>query len=197
MENQKLEKLVCILRGMVLIVFVCNIIALFAVPMLVLLSPKQLIGAGLEGAARMLGISTAASDEFYFPFTLFFFIAWLGVWESMYHAVLTMFLWVCGICTAIILWQAKNVLDIMLQGSPFVAENALYLKKASLCCFVISFAAFCRTVWGFFYYKSLSPLLTYNFLFCPIFLMGGLLFLVMSALFRQAAEMKAENDLTI
>ena len=37
----------------------------------------------------------------------------------------------------------------------------------------------------------------YNALFVPIFILGGLLCLVMSALFRQAAELKAENDLTI
>ena len=153
---------------------------------------------GIITAARIaITAITITSSTIVKPFLFVFFLSWLAVWETAYHAVLTMFLWVCGICTAIILWQAKNVLDILLRGSPFVTENALHLKKAALCCFVISFAAFCRTVWGFFYYQSLSPLLTYNFLFCPIFLMGGLLFLVMSALFRQAAEMKAENDLTI
>ncbi|MFQ9916530.1 MAG: DUF2975 domain-containing protein [Flavonifractor plautii] len=52
-------------------------------------------------------------------------------------------------------------------------------------------------VWGLFYYGSVAPLLTYNALFVPIFILGGLLCLVMSALFRQAAELKAENDLTI
>ncbi len=50
---------------------------------------------------------------------------------------------------------------------------------------------------GLFYYGSVAPLLTYNALFVPIFILGGLLCLVMSALFRQAAELKAENDLTI
>ena len=52
-------------------------------------------------------------------------------------------------------------------------------------------------VWGLFYYQSIASLLTYNALFVPIFLLGGLLCLVVSALFRQAAELKAENDLTI
>jgi predicted membrane channel-forming protein YqfA (hemolysin III family) len=47
------------------------------------------------------------------------------------------------------------------------------------------------------YYSSLLPLTTYNALFVPIFAMAGLLCLVMSALFHQAAEMKAESDLTI
>jgi len=40
-------------------------------------------------------------------------------------------------------------------------------------------------------------LFTYNFLFVPMFLLAGLLCMVMSALFRQAAELKADHDLTI
>ena len=76
-------------------------------------------------------------------------------------------------------------------------DNAKSLKRAAVCCFVISGAALARLIWGFAYYQSIAPLLTYNALFVPIFLMGGLLFMVMSALFRQAAELKAENDLTI
>ena len=54
-----------------------------------------------------------------------------------------------------------------------------------------------RVVFSIFYYRSPMPLATYNALFVPMFAMGGLLCLVMSALFRQAAELKAENDLTI
>ena len=68
---------------------------------------------------------------------------------------------------------------------------------AAVCCFLIAAAALARVVWGLFYYGSVAPLLTYNALFVPIFILGGLLCLVMSALFRQAAELKAENDLTI
>ena len=52
-------------------------------------------------------------------------------------------------------------------------------------------------VFGLLFSRSLAPLLTSNALFVPIFAMFGLLCLIMSALFRQAAELKAENDLTI
>lgn len=52
-------------------------------------------------------------------------------------------------------------------------------------------------MWGICYYRSVMPILTYNFLFVPVFLIAGLVCLVMSALFRQATEMKVENDLTI
>ena len=115
----------------------------------------------------------------------------------MNWSVLTLFLLSCGTCTAVILWQGKRVLDTILKGDPFVLDNAKSLKRAAVCCFVISGAALVRVIWGLAYYQSIAPLLTYNALFVPIFLMGGLLFMVMSALFRQAAELKAENDLTI
>ena len=197
MEKVNLQKLIRILRTLVIVVFVCNILALFLVPALVILSPKGLLVAGLDDLKYLFGIESPPDDIMYFPVIFALALAGIAVWESWYHAVLSVFLWACGICTAVILWQAKRVLDTMLQRSPFVMENAQALRTAAVACFVISGASALRTVWGFFYYKSLEPLLTYNFLFCPMFLMAGLLFLVMSALFRQAAELKAENDLTI
>ena len=66
---------------------------------------------------------------------------------------------------------------------PSASDGRLYVPSAS--------------IWGLWFYQSLRPLATYNALFVPIFTMFGLLCLVMSALFRQATEMKAENDLTI
>ena len=91
----------------------------------------------------------------------------------------------------------KRQLDTILAGNTFTFENAANMRRAAVCCFLISAAALGRTVWGLCFYRSLMPLLTYNALFVPIFLMAGLLCMVMSALFRQAAELKAENDLTI
>ncbi len=114
-----------------------------------------------------------------------------------YHAVLTAFLMFCGVCTAVVLWQGRRVLDTVLRGEPFSRENAVSLRRAAVCAFLISGAALARMLWGFAAYRSIHPLLTYNALFVPIFAMAGLLCLVMSALFRRAAELKDENDLTI
>ena len=122
-----------------------------------------------------------------------------GQWgqNGVYADVLAAFLLFCGVCTAVILWQGRRVLGTILAGSPFQRENGVSLRRAGVCCFAISAAALVRVVWGLFYYQSIASLLTYNALFVPIFLLGGLLCLVVSALFRQAAELKAENDLTI
>ena len=89
------------------------------------------------------------------------------------------------------------MLRTILRGAPFSAENAVSLRRAAVCSFVVSGAALARLVFSVWYFRSPQPLLSYNALFVPIFAMAGLLCLVMSALFRQAAEMKAENDLTI
>lgn len=191
MEKSAVQKLARILRVFVIITFVCNLIALFLVPGMAAL---YVSGEGTELLENNNG----------FQFMRFFVMVWHPVvWmlgaagEGQDWAVLSVFLLFCGICTAVILWQGKRVLDTILKGNPFTLRNARNLKRASVCCFLISAAALLRLAWGLAYYQSIGPLLTYNALFVPIFFMAGLLCLVMSALFRQAAELKEDQDLTI
>ena len=171
MEQTSVQKLARVLRVLVVITFVCNLIVLYFVPTLAAMQAENL----WDGQMMERVLSGR-----------------LGYWP-----VLSLFLLFSGVCTAVILWQGKRVLDTILIGDPFTLANAANLKRAAVCCFVISGAALVRLIWGIATYQSILPLLTYNALFVPIFLMGGLLFMVMSALFRQAAELKAENDLTI
>ena len=180
MERTPVQKLARVLRVMVMAVFACNLIALPVVPSIVY---------------------WYASMEF-FPSNINLLFLWLNglsrVWRrSPYTLMLALFLVVSGICTAVILWQGKRVLDTILKGNPFVMGNAKNMKTAAVCCFVISGMALVRLIWGLVDYRNIGPLLSYNALFVPVFLMAGLLCMVMSALFRQAAELKAENDLTI
>ena len=195
LEMTSVQKLAKVLKILVIIVFVCNLIALLAVPVMALLTPREAVEGGMEGLSYLFGGEPVPDD--YIPFTAVFLGSWLVVWTKGYTAVLTVFLWACGICTAIILWQARRVLDTILAGETFSLKNAANMKRAAVCCLIISAAALVRLIWSFFHYKSIAPLLTYNALFVPIFAMGFLLFMVMSALFRQAAELKEENDLTI
>ncbi len=194
MEQTPVQKLAQVLKVLVIITFVCNIITLLLVP--------GLVGIWAEGgivAASGLNPFTERSVLRLAALFLASCVQFLTrIWRYGPHCImLTLFLWICGICTAVILWQGKRVLDTVLKGTPFSMDNAKSLKTAAVCCFVISGAALARLVWGLAYYRSIGPLLSYNALFVPIFLMGGLLCMVMSALFRQAAELKAENDLTI
>ena len=190
------QKIARVLYVLVLAALACNVIALLEVPFFVW------SGNRIPDVMRVYTDDAllVGEDHMVLAFLMGGVVSWKEGWWGffdIYQTVLTCFLLFSGCCTAVILWQGRRVLDTVLKGNPFVMDNAKSLKTAAMCCFLISGAALVRLVWGFTYYQSIAPLLTYNALFVPIFLMGGLLFMVMSALFRQAAGIKAENDLTI
>ena len=190
MSKSTVETIARVLKVLVTVTFVCNLIALPLVPGLVLIGGEGGIPALLEAMAES-GVPGPL---------MFLAVCWQAlwrVWREPYSVMLALFLLFSGVCTAVILWQGRRVLGTILRGTPFSLENAVSLRRAAVCAFVISAAALVRVVFSVCWYGSPAPLLTYNALFVPIFAMAGLLCLVMSALFRQAAEMKAENDLTI
>ena len=198
MSKETTLRLARVLRVLVTITFVCNLLVLPLVPVLV-----SMVGSGVElpRLLELLGSPPPAPGEdwlWFSPGMTMFLVLW-GAWSEQfaYCLVLTLFLLFCGVCTAVILWQGRRVLRTILRGEPFSMENAVSLKRAALCSFIISGAALVRVTFNICLFRSAMPLLSYNALFVPIFAMAGLLCLVMSALFRQAAEMKAENDLTI
>ena len=194
MEKIPVQKIARVLYVLVLAALVCNIIALYLVPTAVFLGGEGL----LEGIAEYLtGIFHPDPDDIVMARVFASAAAWTFVWTSAYNTALTLFLLVSGCCTAVILWQARRVLSTILRGEPFSTENAASLRRAAWACFLIAGAALVRVIFSVCYYHSPLPLASYNALFVPMFAMGGLLCLVMSALFRQAAELKAENDLTI
>lgn len=188
LKQTHVQKLARVLKVLVTVVFVCNLIALFLAPGLAFLRGEEDL-LGLMPCQNPLRLAILFAKCWSWPLWIFA--------EDLYGVVLALFLLFCGVCTAVILWQARRVLGTICVRSPFCLENAASMRRAAVCCFVISGAALARTIWGFCYYRSIAPLLTYNFLFVPLFLMAGLVCMVMSALFRQAAELKAENDLTI
>lgn len=191
MEKTNVQKLAKILKILVNVTFACNLVVLPLVPGIVGMGHEY----GLWGATKEFGMFGPE-----FGPLIFLAVCWqylFRVWRNQYTAVLTLFLVACGICTAVILRQAKRVLDTILEGNPFQKRNGENMKRAAVCCFVISGAALVRAVWRLFYFRSPVSLFSYNTLFVPLFAMGGLLCMVISALFRQAAELKEENDLTI
>lgn len=197
MDSTAVQKIAKILNILVIIALACNIVILYLLPTAVFTSGTEGL---LEGVRAYLGgILFPGEDDIVMAGIAGSALIWLWGWAEMdaYSIVLTLFLLFAGICTAVILWQARRVLKTILQGEPFSAKNAAALKQAAVAAFLIAAAALARVVWSVWYYRSAAPLATYNALFVPLFAMFGLLCLVMSALFRQAAELKAENDLTI
>ena len=144
MERTSVQKLAQVLRVLVIVIFACNVIALYFVPGLALfrgeigrlqeLMPYQHFW---EVPLRVVILCSYC----WFP-TMWAFA------EVPVSLALAVFLLVCGVCTAIIIWQAKQVLDNILKGEPFTLNNADNMKRAAVCCFVISGAALARLVWG-------------------------------------------------
>lgn len=194
MEHTSVQKMAKVLRVLVLAVFVLNLLAMPLVPGMVV----ELIGGGSERMFQtlkaMFGLMGGGEQLSVWKYLL---AALCWVWTDRVFAFATLFFWLCGVCTAVILWQAKGVLDTLLKGSPFQQANARALKRAAVCCWIISGAALVRLAVWLWWDGTLAPLFTYTTLFIPAFFMAGLLFLVMSALFGQAAELKEDQDLTI
>ena len=196
MRSASVQKIAKLLNVLVLAALICNLVILYLVPAVVLTGSEGL----LEGVVSYFhGIFFPGEDDILMAAVAASALLWIFGWSSLnaYELVLTLFLIFAGIQTAVILWQARRVLKTILRGEPFAFENAVGLRRAAVCCFLIAGAALTRVIFSVCYYRSPLPLASYNALFVPMFAMGGLLCLVMSALFRQAAEMKAENDLTI
>ena len=194
MEHTSVQTTAKVLRVLVLAVFVLNLLVMPLVPGLVV----QLVG---EGPGRMFSTLKAMfglfGSEEQLSVWQYILTALCWVWMDRMLAFVTIFFWLCGVCTAAILWQAKTVLDTLLKSSPFQQANAKALKRAAVCCWIISGASLVRLVVWIWADGTLAPLFTYTTLFVPAFFMAGLLFLVMSALFGQAAELKEDQDLTI
>ncbi len=187
MKQTEAQKLAKILKVLVLITFVCNLVVLLMVPGL----------AGLKGEGGWLVLQEAMEGSGLPKPLIFLGVCWqylFRFWREPYTAVLTVFLWACGTCTAVVLWQARRVLDTVVTGNPFQDRNARSLKVAAGCFLDISLSALERLFSQLGWFRRATA---YNALFIPVFAMAGLLCLVMAALFRQAAELKEDSDLTI
>ena len=182
------KKITRALRVLLLIALICDLLLLPLVPVLVLLGGVEPLGAFVTSGMPDLPAWSLA----------IFLVSWLQIWSLGGYAVaLTLFLLFFGVCAAVILVQGRRVLRTLLRSEPFAVENAVSLKRAAVCAFLISGAALVRTVSTVFLKSAADALLSYTALFIPLFAMAGLLFLLMSGLFGQATAMKEENDLTI
>lgn len=191
MERTAVQKLAKVLKILVLVMYVVNLLCLLLVPGMVVFRRD------FSHALELWKWFALGNGEGLTLLAIICMGAFRSVAEDLEIGLLSLFFWICGVCTALILWQAKEVLDTVLEGEPFQMRNAEALNRAAVCCWVISGAALVKLALWLWMERNIAPLFTYTTLFIPGFLMAGLLFQVMSALFRQAAELKEDQDLTI
>lgn len=117
--------------------------------------------------------------------------------QAPYWLMIVLYFWICGGCTAAILWQAKGILNTILARNPFQSANAKSMNRAAVACWMISAASVVRLAVELLMFRELIYLFSYNTIFIPAFFMAGLLFKIMGALFRQASELQEDQDLTI
>lgn len=101
---------------------------------------------------------------------------------------LLIFLYVTGFFALMILNETRKIFKTLNRHNPFMMDNVKSLKRVSIACFVISAAYIVKMIF-------------YNSIFTMIVMMGfiiaGLFAVIISEVFKQAVEVKEENDLTI
>ena len=201
MEHNVVVRMAKVLYGMVLAVFVFNLLVLPLVPGYTMMAYEGM-GMGhpsissLMGTMRsLLGAGVPAWEILVVRPLAMLGGDWSGYGPEVWWSAA--FFLGCGICTAVLLWQARCILSTIIAQTPFQRSNARSMKRAAASCWGIALLAAVRMAVWFLRLRSAAPLFTFTALFIPVSLMAGLLFLVMSALFRQAAELKEDQDLTI
>ena len=161
---------------------------------------KEKTAVGTARLLRVLVYIALAVNILCLPFVPWFTMMLLFIGKETqvaYWLLIEIFFWVCGGCTAVILWQAKRILDTILAGNPFQNANVKSMNRAAVCCWIISAAAAVRLGVETAMFWNPIHFFSYNTVFIPCFFMAGLLFRVMGALFRQASELQEDQNLTI
>ena len=136
MEKASVKKLAGVLKILVTITFVCNLLALVMVPGMARMKGVQQLWEGIAYFKEQEVLVLRGGGAIFLRLIGYCIASWSEVWMfgDSYSQVLTVFLLFCGCCTAVILWQARRVLDTILAGTPFSTDNAANMKRAAVCC---------------------------------------------------------------
>ena len=181
---------------------VCTIVGIVSIPAMVLLTPEGFCQGIMDKLLHLLGIKLLPAEqaELYVPLWWTFaviLVSWGEVWSQWVWIAHMAVMMVCAVSLRMVLRQARDVLDAVLAGDPFRNHSADAMQRASYGCWVIAGGALAWLVAEVCLSASSAPLYGCHALLIPAFFMAGLLLLLLSALFRQAAELQEEQDLTI
>lgn len=124
----------------------------------------------------------------FLPVIVKYYIEFLRLDLIEYYFPCLALLYSSGIPMLVIVYEFILIFGSLTKNTPFIIENAKYLKIASICCGIICI----EYVFGIYVFKSIFTLIIVG-----IFLIAYLGLYILSELFKQAVEFKEENDLTI
>jgi hypothetical protein len=101
---------------------------------------------------------------------------------------LLVFLWSTGLLYLGIVYELRKMLKRLMQREPFRMENVVSLKRIAVLAFVIS---------GIYAVKIVLYISFLTIIVAMVALLVGLFALILAEVFRQAIEVKEENELTI
>jgi len=156
---------------------VLNILALIFLPLILTAlydNPQLLIQLDQAAAARGFAGGAASAYPSDVPPESYSF--YLG------------FLYASGLGTALILLQGHRILRRFERGEPFAASQAGAFRIMFIAFFWLAFAFLIKI----FFYITLLTLFC-----CLLFLFFGVVCLILADVFRQAWQVKVENDMTI
>lgn len=98
------------------------------------------------------------------------------------------FLYISGFVCLVLVNEVRKIFKTLNRRNPFMMDNVKSLHRIAVACFIIAAAYIVKI---FFYNSVLTMIIT------MVFIIAGLFSIVLAEVFRQAVEVKEENDLTI
>ncbi|MDP4159754.1 MAG: DUF2975 domain-containing protein [Bacillota bacterium] len=122
------------------------------------------------------------------PFVLKWYMNALYLTTSENYNFLLGFLYITGIVCLGLVNEIRKIFKTLNRRNPFMMDNVKSLNRVGWACFIIA-AAYILKI--FLYNSVLTAIIT------MVFIIAGLFSIVLAEVFRQAIEVKEENDLTI
>ncbi len=190
MIDDSMKKKVRSLMLLAAALLVCDVLLVYLTPAMTILGAEHVT----EGAAGYLSkLFRPGEDDIVMAGVFGTLAAWVWIWGQGVVLVRAAALVGLGGSVAFVLVQGIRLLGNLEEGALFSPENVRLLRRAAWGSFVGAAAALVRLAWN-----AAGRGLRAEDAFLPLVLVGaGLLSLIFSALFRQAHDLKSENDLTV
>ncbi len=111
----------------------------------------------------------------------------LGPSRENYYFLLVL-MYITGFLALCVVYEMRKIFKTLNKKSPFVIDNVKSLNRIAYACFVISAAYIVKIL---FFSSFLTVVIS------MVFIIAGLFSMVLAGVFRQAVEVKEENDMTI